>query len=275
MPLPVPTSPFPAAPLLTEPLRAEWTKLRTLPSTAWLVLGTVAVTAGVSAVMSLTLDADRCRPPCVADIRLYSVYGVRAGQILVVVLAVLAVSNEYATGMVRTTLTALPGRLPMLAGKVATVVAVVLAAGAAGVAGSLFAAARALPAAGFGPRDGYPPLSLTDATTLRVAAGSVLYLGLVAALSAGVALVVRDTAGAVTAVLAVLFVAPILGMLLSDPVWEHRVHRWAPMDAGTAVQATRPFSHTDIGPWQGLGVLAAYAGATLLLGVVLFCRRDA
>jgi ABC-2 type transport system permease protein len=260
---------------MVRPVLAEWTKLRTLASTGWLVLGTVALTVGVSALTSATLDPDRCRLPCVPDIRMYSVYGVRLGQVLVVVLAVLAVSNEYTTRMIHATLTALPGRLLMLTGKVGTVVALVLATATVGVVGSLLVAVRAVPWSGFEPSNGYPVLSLADGDTLRVATGSVLYLGLIAVLSAGVALILRDTAGSITAVLAMLFVAPILTMVLSDPKWVHRVHRWAPMDAGTAVQATKPFSHTDIGPWQGLGVLAAYSGAALLLGALLFCRRDA
>jgi ABC-2 type transport system permease protein len=256
-------------------LHAEWTKLRTLPSTGWLLLAMVAATVAVTGLATASLDADRCQPRCAEDVRLLAVYGVRLGQVVVVVLAVLAVSNEYATRMVQTTLLALPRRLVLAAAKVSAVVASTLVVGAVAVAGSLLVAARTLPAAGFTTRNGYPVLSLADDTTVRVAVGSVLYLGLVAALSAGVALVVRDTAVAVTVVLGTLFAGPIATMFLTDQRWVHRLHRWSPSDAGLAVQATKPFTHTDVGPWQGLGVLTAYAAATLVLGVFLFRFRDA
>jgi ABC-2 type transport system permease protein len=88
-----------------------------------------------------------------------------------------------------------------------------------------------------------------------------------------VATIVRDTAGAITTTLMLLFATPMLRMLVTDPVWQGRLERYSPMTAGLAVQATR--GPAPIGPWHGLGVLAAYAGAALLAGAVLFAVRDA
>jgi ABC-2 type transport system permease protein len=88
--------------------------------------------------------------------------------------------------------------------KAAVVTATVLAAGAVGVVGSLTAGRALLPGNGFTDANGYPPLSLTDGPTLRAALGTVLYLGLVALLSLGVGMILRDTAGA-----ALLFIEPV------------------------------------------------------------------
>jgi ABC-2 type transport system permease protein len=125
------------------------------------------------------------------------------------------------------------------------------------------------------PDNGYPPPSLGDGPTLRAAGGTALYIGLVALLSTGVATLVRDTAAAVTAVLSLLYVAPMIGMVLTDPAWERRLQRLSPMNAGLAVQATRDVAAQPIGPWRGLGVLAAYAGIALVAGAVAFRYRDA
>jgi ABC-2 type transport system permease protein len=100
----------------------------------------------------------------------------------------------------------------------------------------------------------------------------VLYLGLVALLAFGLAAIVRDTVGAVTVTLMALFSAPLVRMFVTSPVWGARLDRYSPMTAGLAVQITRGAG--PIGPWHGLGVLAVYAAAGLLVGTVLFAVRD-
>ena len=119
------------------------------------------------------------------------------------------------------------------------------------------------------------PLSLAHGPTLRAAAGSVLYLALIALLSLGAATALRDSAVAITVVLGLLYIFPVLGDVILNPVWQHRVERWAPMNAGLAIQATRNLGTLPIGPWPGLGVLAAWAAAALLAGGLLLRLRDA
>jgi ABC-2 type transport system permease protein len=258
-------------------LRAEWTKARTMPSTVWLVLGAVVVTAAIGAAVTAAVNVRECPTPstCFEDTPLLSLTGVRAGQVLVLVFAVLAMSNEYGTGMMPTTLTAIPSRLAVLFGKVGVVTGITLGAAAAGVLAAILVGRNVLPGNGFTPANGYPPLSLGDGTTLRAAGGSVLYLGLIAILSLGVAAIVRDTAGAITTVLVLLFLAPAVLTFVSNPVWHHRLQRYTPMNAGLTIQATRDLAALPITPWGGLGVLAAYAGGALLLGALALCLRDA
>ena len=89
------------------------------------------------------------------------------------------------------------------------------------------------------------------------------------------ALIVRNTAAAVATALSLLFVLPIVGTLVTEPRWREWLSEWAPMSAGLAVQATRGLDSMPVGPWQGLGVLGAYAGAALLAGGILLELRDA
>ncbi|MBF9132459.1 ABC transporter permease [Plantactinospora sp. S1510] len=258
-------------------VHAEWTKLRTLPSTTWLGLTVLVATVAFSALATLAVDTSQCPTPteCFEDTTRVSLWGVRVAQVAVAVLAVLAVTNEYGNGLIQTTLAANPRRWTVLAAKAAVVTALVLAAAVPGVLGSLLAGRFILPGNGFAPANGYPPLSLADEPTLRAAVGTVLYLGLVALLAIGVGTAVRDTAGAMIVVFTLLFSFPVVTQLVSDPKWQERLEKVAPMTSGLAVQATTALERQPIGPWAGLGVLAGWAGAALLVGALLFRFRDA
>ena len=255
-------------------LRAEWTKLRTVASTGWLLAGVVLVTVAVSAAVDaagICTSSAGCRP----DVTRLSLTGTDAGQALVAIVAVLAVTAEYGTGMIRTTLAAMPRRAAVLAAKAAVVTGLTLAAGAIAVAGSVLAGRLILPGHGLTPAHGYPALTLAGGPMLRAAAGTVLYLTLIALLSLGVATAVRDSAAAIGVVLGLLYIFPILGQVVSNPDWQRHLKQLGPMTAGTQIQASTGLSHLPIGPWAGLAVLAAWAAAALLTGTFLLCRRDA
>jgi ABC-2 type transport system permease protein len=188
---------------------------------------------------------------------------------------VVAISGEYSTGMIRATLTAMPRRITVLAGKAAVLTGVVLAAGTVAVLGSVLAGRLLLPGNGFTAAHGYPPLSLGDGTTLRAAAGSVLYLCLLALLALGVATIVRQSATAIGVVLALLYLFPIIASVVTDPHWQRHLQQIGPMNAGLAIQATTNLRNLPISPWAGLGVLAAWTSAALLAGALLLQLRDA
>jgi ABC-2 type transport system permease protein len=259
---------------MSQALHAEWTKLRTLPGTGWLLLGAVAVTvitgATVSASLSCTSSAG-CHP----DLTKLSLTGTDLGQAVVAIVAVLAVGGEYATGMIATTLAAMPRRTTMLAAKAAVVTAVTLAAGTAAVLGSVLAGRLILPGQGYTPANGYPALSLANGTVLRAAAGTVLYLALIALLSLGVATAVRDSAVAIGSVLGLLYLFPILAQVAGRPAVARHLQQIGPMTAGLEIQASTGLRHLPIGPWAGLGVLAAWTAAALLAGALVLRVRDA
>jgi ABC-2 type transport system permease protein len=262
-------------PSLLAALHAEWTKVRTLPSTGWLLLACVALTVGGSATAA---DVVKCPASCGADITRISLTGVELGQAIVAVLAVLMISSEYSTGMIRISVTAMPRRSVMLVAKAAVLVGMVLTAGLIAVAGSLLASRLILPGNGFAFPAGHGYawwLGLDGGPNLRAALGSVLYLALISVLSLGVATAVRDSAVACTVVLGLLYVVPIVGGMILDPHWERRFQRYSPTSAGLTVQVTRGLSKLPIGPWEGLAVLAAWAAAALVAGGLMLRLRDA
>jgi ABC-2 type transport system permease protein len=255
-------------------LSAEWTKIRTLPGTGWLLFGAVAVTVAVSAATSAALSctsSSACHP----DITQLSLTGTDLGQAVVAVIAVLAVTGEYATGMIGTTLAAVPSRSVVLAAKAAVVTALALAAGIPAAGGSLLAGRLILPGQGYTPAHGYPDLSLADATVLRATIGTVLYLALIALLSLGVATAVRDAAASIGIVLGLLYLFPVLGLAVTSPGWHRHLQQIAPMTAGLEIQASTGLRALPISPWAGLGVLAGWAAAALLAGGLLLRLRDA
>jgi len=257
---------------LREAVHAEWTKLRTVPSTAWLLLTLIALTVGAGALATAVV---KCPASCGEDTTKLSLTGILLGQAAVAVLAVLVMAGEYSSGMIRVTLTAVPRRFTALAAKAITMTGVVLAAGIVATVGSVLAGRLILPGNGFTAAHALLPLSL-DGPALRAAAGSVLYLALIALFSLGLATALRDSGATIAVVLAVLYIVPILTDLGTlDPVWEHRLQRYGPMTAGLAIQATKDLRGLPIGPWQGLGVLAAWAAAALLAGGLLLRLRDA
>jgi ABC-2 type transport system permease protein len=257
---------------LRQAVHAEWTKLRTVASTGWLLLTAIVLTAGASV---LAAGVVKCPASCAEDTTKLSLTGILLGQAAVAVLAVLVITGEYSNGMIRITLTAVPRRATALAAKAIVLTGVVLAAGTVAVLGSLLAARYILPGNGFTSAHGVLALSLGNGPTLRAAAGSVIYLALIALLSLGLATALRDSGASIAAVLGLLYIVPVLtGLGTLDPAWEHRLQRYGPMTAGLAIQATKNFKTLPIGPWQGLGVLALWAAAALLTGGLLLRLRD-
>jgi ABC-2 type transport system permease protein len=259
---------------LLHALHAEWTKLRTISGPAWLLLAVAALTIAVS---TAAVGATHCPQnlTCSVDTTKLSLTGVQFGQAVVAILAVLMFGNEYSTGMIRTTLAAMPNRLALLAAKAILLAGLVLVAGAVAVFGSVLAGHLILPGHGFTAGRGFHPVWLTYGPTLRAACGSVLYLVLIALMSLGVAVLVRDSAVSIGVSLALLYVFPIVLAFVGNAHWQRRLERWTPTVAGLNIQDTIGLRGLAITPWAGLGVLAIWAGASMLIGGLVFRFRDA
>ncbi len=105
---------------------AEWTKARTLAGTCWLLLAVIALTVAVG---SAAAGAVTCQVAgCGQDPAKIVLAGVDLSQAVVAILAVLAISGEYSTGMIRVTFAAMPRRWTVLGAKAAVVTALVLVA---------------------------------------------------------------------------------------------------------------------------------------------------
>ena len=258
---------------LQEAVHAEWTKLRTVPGPGLLLLTMIVVTVGFSILEDVV---QKCPASCSYDTPKLSLTGVLVGQALVAVLAGLMMTSEYSSGMIRITLTAVPRRMTALAAKAIVLTGVVLAAGAFAAAWSLIAGRYILPGIGFTGAHGSEALTLGAGPTLRAAAGSVLYLALIALLSLGLAAAIRDSGATIALLIGLIYIVPLIVQLgILDPRWQRRLEQWSPMNAGMAIQATRDLNTLPIGPWPGLGVLALWAAGALLLGGLLLRLRDA
>lgn len=251
---------------MTRAVRAEWTKLRTARGAGPLLLLTIVLTVAVGALLAASLTCPWGR--CTQDAVSHAFGGLRAGQAGVALLGVLATGGEYATGMIATTLAAVPRRGRVLAAKAAVVAGLAAVAGVVAVLGSGLAGRLILPARG------YPPLPV-DGPALRAAAGSVLCLALVGLLAVGVAMAVRDPAASIATVLGLLYMLPLLPHLVPDPGLSRVLWALAPMNAGLAVQATTAAAGLPVTPWGGLGILTAWAAGALLAGWLLLRSRDA
>ncbi|MEV6876679.1 ABC transporter permease [Amycolatopsis sp. NPDC051128] len=252
---------------MRQALHAEWTKTRTVAVPRRLLLGTVAATVALSAVATSVVNCTA--RGCGGDTTKLTLAGVHLGQTLVAILAVLSIGGEYGTGMIRTTLTAMPRRTTAFAAKAITLTGVVAAGGTVAVLGAVLAGRLILP----GPGD--RALSLADGPTLRAVFGTVLYLVLIGLLSFGVATVVRDSATSIGVVLGLLYIVPIVSRTLGDPEWQRLLEKMAPMSAGLAIQATTDLAGLPISPWAGLGVTAGWAATALVAGGLLLRGRDA
>jgi ABC-2 type transport system permease protein len=262
-------------------VRTEWTKLWTEPGLVCAAVAAPSALAIVGWFSASTAAAPVCPPeltgcelPTVDVVRL-SLAGVHVGQIAAALLGVLMVTDEYASGTNDTTLIAIPRRLTALAAKAAAATFTVLAMAIPAVLGAVAVARSVLPDRGFTPAAGYPAVSLADGPTLRAAAGTVLYLGLVALLGLGIAVVVRDAIGALTIMLSLMYLLPVLGMLTDEEWLTRLIARYTPVSAGLSIQATEQLEQLPIGGWPGLAVAAAWAAAAVLAGAILFRFRDA
>ena len=258
---------------MSQALHAEWTKLRTVAGPGWLMLAAIALTAavGAAAANAVTCPVRGCQ----IDPAKVSLTGIYLGQAIVAIVAVTAVSGEYSTGMIRLTLAATPRRWLVLAAKAAVLGTAALITGAVAVLASVLAGWLLLDGHGIDPAHGYAALSLADGPVLRAAAGSALYLALIALLGLGIAAAVRDSAVAIGAVLGLLYLFPIVAAVVGDPVWKRHLDQVSPMVAGMYVQATTDLRSLPLTPWQGLGVLAAWAAGALVAGGLVLCLRDA
>jgi ABC-2 type transport system permease protein len=254
-----------------QALHAEWTKFRTVAGPAWLLAGVVALTVAVGVAAA---SAARCKSAtCGIDPATVSFTGIYPAQAVAAVAGVLAIGNEYSNGMIRLSLTAMPRRLTWLFAKAAVLTGPVLIAAALAVAGAALAGRLILPGHGFTPAHGYA--SLTAATDLRAAVGTVLYLTLIALFSLGLAAAVRNSAMAIGLVLGLLYLFPLAAALVPNPALARHLDQIGPLPAGLDAQATIGVHGLPLTPWQGLGVVVLWTAGALLLGALAVKLRDA
>lgn len=266
-------------------LHSEWIKFWSLRSSAWTVGTTVVVMAAVSwlAVFFTAREATdpdtRPQDAAVLTGLLHDpgivLTGTELAKLVVAVLGVLIITGEYSTGMVRSTLTAVPRRLPALWAKALVLVGVTTVTV---VVAEVLSLAVALPTL----RSHDAALALGAAETQRILLGGVLYLAGIALFAFGIGAIVRVSAGALASVLGLLLVLEVMFRTLPVDFFR-QVSPFLPATAGHQLLAThdslaeaRATSTAPVlDPWVGFSVMAAWVAVVLAVAAVQLRRRDA
>ncbi len=259
---------------MSHALRSEWTKLTALRGTRWSLFATVALTVLLTSLVTGTASTSGCGPEgCDEDLLQFSLGGVYLGQFAVASLGVLAISSEFTSGMIRTTFTATPRRHTVLAAKAVVIGASVLAVGLIASTISYVVGMPLLRGNGYIAANGYPGVETAD--VVRGIAGTAVYFAALALFSLGFGAILRNTAAAISTVLALLWLPLILINLVPMDVGL-KIARLCPMFAGLAIQRTvERADSVPIAPGAGLALFCGYAVAALALGFWLVGRRDA
>ena len=265
-----------ARPTFLGILRGEWIKLLSLRSTWWTLAATVLLMTGVSLAVAASLDTMAADPatapelPALSGAEVVS-SGFQLGMLTIAVLGALLMTGEYSTGMIRSTLAAVPTRTPVLAAKAVAVAAVTAAVAALGIALSYLATMPLLTGHGM-----VPPLD--EARTWQVFGGTVYFLIAAALFSLGVGTLLRSSAGAITVALTVLLLLPTFLVFVTLD-WVETAVEYLPLPASGAFLGGGEDSLSAVGdglaPATGLLVVAAYAVVPLVAGASVLRRRDA
>jgi ABC-type transport system involved in multi-copper enzyme maturation permease subunit len=249
-------------------IRAEWIKLFSLRS-SWITLAVAVVAViGLGALFSAVTNAhwSEIRP----EERLHfdpvgvSLRGVMLAQLVIGVLGALVITGEYATGMIRSSLMAVPRRFPVLVAKAVVFACVTFVLMLASAFVAFFVGQAALGSHG---------TTLGAGHALRPIVGVALYLTVVALFALGLGFALRNTAGTIATLFALLLVVPGLAQLLPTS-WQPHVIPYLPSNAGASVFQVHPDTGM-LGTWTGFAVFCAWAAAALVAGLVVLKRRDA
>lgn len=264
------TRPQPTGRIFTNLLASEWTKIRSVRSTFWTLMAAAVMTIGLAAIVCSVYVAqydgisEKIRAEF--DPASFSLIGGIMAQLAIAVLGVLVITSEYGSGTIRSTLTATPQRLNVLAAKAGVFAAVVLVVTTIASFIAFFLGQAILSTKDIGIGIGTPG-------ALRSVIGTGLYLAVLGLLALGLGTCIRKTAGAITAVMGMIFVLPVVFSLLPSSM--SVVEKYLPTAAGEAIINGGAGTMPSLSPWVGLGVFFLYAVAALGVGAFLLVRRDA
>ncbi len=261
-------------------VRSEWLKLWTVRSTYWTIGTTLAVLGLLALAMAVSINAfpeQMEQGAGSTDVSIVPYMVLAPGQIfgalVLVVLAALVVTGEYGTGQIRSTLTAVPTRLPVLWAKALVIAVVTFLTAAVGTALSLLIAGLVADV----------QVDWSDAETVRIVLGTPLYIATVALLGFAVGALLRNTAATIAIVIGfVLVIESVLNLISWKPLeW---VRPFLPSSAGARVATPEALLEqtnqmtaqaVDLGPWEGYAVLAGWVVVFVVLAAVRLRTRDA
>lgn len=253
----------------TQVLRSEWTKIRSVSSTVWTLGLALVVTTALGLLISILSknDYDGLSPEdkLTFDATYISFAGMSLGQLAMIVFGVLVVANEYSTGMIRTSLAAVPQRATFLFSKIAVATALAFLAGLATSFLAFFVGQAAL---------GEHRAQLDDPGVLRAVIGGALYMTLIAMFSMGVAAMLRSPMLSLGILMPFFF---LISSILGNVEATKKIGRFLPDQAGSRImQVKTPLDDdTPYGPWGGLAIMVAWTAVALVGGYVTLKKRDA
>jgi ABC-2 type transport system permease protein len=259
--------PAPAGERVTQAraIHSEWIKWRTLRSSWFMLLGAVLAPIVIDTLIGYNtgkqftnLAPEDAAPSGVLQ-------GYFLAQLLIGVLGVLFVSGEYATGMIRSTLAAVPKRTPVLIAKAVVFGTVSLVAMLPTMFIGFFLAMAFRSHYGHGS-------SLSDPTVLRVVIGTGVYLALIGLLGGALGWIVRSTPGGISTLVAILLVIPVILEVLPG-TWAKDIGKFLPGEAGGSFVSSVHQANT-LSPGAGLDVLIGWVLVSLLAAGILLKRRD-
>ncbi|NML53465.1 ABC transporter permease subunit [Streptomyces sp. R302] len=252
-------------------LQSEWTKIRTVSSTVWTLASalivTVAMSAALSAVLNSTFDELSELERATFDPTFVSFSGMVLGQLAMVVFGVLVVGTEYSSGMIRTSLAAVPQRATFLISKIAVAGVLALVVGLVTSFLSFFLGQALL---------GEHRTTIGADNVLRAVVGGGIYMGLIAVFSMGVATMLRSSMLSLGILVPFFF---LISQILSAVPKAKEVAKYFPDRAGSKIMQVVPDAlgseKAPYGPWGGLGIMLLWVAASLLGGYLVLKRRDA
>jgi ABC-2 type transport system permease protein len=250
-------------------LKSEWTKIRSVRSTGTTLALAALSTLGLGFLISL-LSRDEFAKKDAAELRfadptLISFAGTSLGQLAMIVFGVMVVGGEYSTGMIRTSLAAVPRRGIFLFSKIGIATLLAFLVSLVTSFATFFAGQAAL-----GPYK----VSIGDPDVLRAVIGAALYMTLIAVFAMGVTVVLRSPMLSLGILMPLFFLlAPILGNVSAT----RKVAQYLPDQAGGKImQVVAPENDTaPFGPWGGLGIMVLWVLLAVFCGWLVLRTRDA
>lgn len=250
-------------------LTSEWIKLRSLRSTWFGFAAAMVLSIGLGALISGIRGHDYIRhgfPPGQFAAVETSLRGIYLAQLAVGVLGVLLITGEYATGMIKASLTAVPRRVPVLAAKVLVFGTFTFVLSTIMCLLAFFAGQAALSGNNL-------DVSLGSPGALRAVLGGAVFLTAVGLMGLGLGFVLRNTGGAIAGLFAIVLVLPLIAQALPQS-WQDHINKYLALDILNAV-ISRHRDATALSPGAGMAVLVAYAGVVLGAGLFVLLSRDA
>ena len=257
-------------PTLARVIRSEWTKLWSLRSTRWSFLVAFIAEAGLGPLIA-AIEMGRWNQLSLSERVFFnpvdkSLAGYHFAQLAIGVLGVLVISAEYSTGQIRSSLLAVPKRLPVLWAKLIVFASVTFVLIFIGSLIGFFASNAIFVQHHVNVGIGAP-------RAFRAVIGSALYLTGIGIICTALGTMIRSTAGGISTFVGILFVLPPILLLLPDSL-DHAINPYLPSVAGNGVAMALQDAHT-FSVWGGFALFCGYVVVAVAAAAYLLRRRDA